>query len=116
MESRICGIGIDMVEIKDVARARFKERVAEYFLTPEEMAPVFGPKSEQYLASRFAAKEAVIKAFPDALSPMEFRIEKNGIKPVVYFLAPQKRALYIADISLTHTRTSAAAVAIIRTR
>jgi holo-[acyl-carrier protein] synthase len=109
----IIGTGIDIVENAPIARARFKDRLAEYFLTKEEIAAMPpSAKSIEFLASRFAAKEAVIKAFPEKLSPHDFRIEKAGEKPVVAFVS-ERHASYSVHVSLSHTPHFAAAVAIV---
>ena len=61
----IFGIGTDLVEIARVASiyARFQERFAGHLLMPEERDGFARTKRpERYLAMRFAAKEAVVKA------------------------------------------------------
>ncbi len=59
------GVGSDLVEISRVAGiyARFGARFAEHLLMPEEQA-MFAAASrpERFLAMRFAAKEAIVKA------------------------------------------------------
>lgn len=61
----IFGIGIDILQAERVhaAYARFGERFAERLLMPEELA-LFGAtrQPQRFLAMRFAAKEAVVKA------------------------------------------------------
>lgn len=112
----IIGVGIDVVDIKDIDKARFKTRLAEFFLTAKEVAAVpTGSMRAQHLASRFAVKEAVIKAFPLPLKPHEFRVEKVGSKPCIVFTKKKYNAEYAVLISLTHTTTVAAAVAIVTT-
>lgn len=61
----IFGIGIDILRAErvDKAYARFGQRFVERLLMPEELA--LFPKQkrpERFLAMRFAAKEAVVKA------------------------------------------------------
>lgn len=110
----ISGIGIDIVELEDMRKARFKKRVAEYFLTKKElrmMPPK--PRLAQFLASRFALKEAVIKAFPEKLSPFDFEIIKKGSRPHIVFVSAQRNKKYSASVSLTHTEHVAAAVVIV---
>jgi holo-[acyl-carrier protein] synthase len=59
----VCGIGIDMVEVGRVAGAaqRHGDRFLRRIYTPLELAKVHGSR-DQYLAARFAAKEAAFKA------------------------------------------------------
>lgn len=61
----IFGIGIDILQAKRVHAAykRFGERFAQRLLMPEELE-LFGStkRPERFLAMRFAAKEAVVKA------------------------------------------------------
>jgi holo-[acyl-carrier protein] synthase len=61
----IFGIGVDVLEAKRMAamHARYGERIERHLLMPEEMAQYAQTKrKERYLAMRFAAKEAVVKA------------------------------------------------------
>ena len=107
----ILGTGIDIVDIARIRDARFRDRVAEYILTETELHDMNTSRDAvQYLASRFAAKEAVIKASPTSLSYRDIVIAKNGNVPVAktdqdirYFL------------SLSHTPTHAVANAIATT-
>lgn len=61
----IFGLGTDVVRIERVAAAygRFGRHFAERLLMPEELA-LFDPdrRPERFLAMRFAAKEAIVKA------------------------------------------------------
>jgi holo-[acyl-carrier protein] synthase len=58
------GLGTDVVEIARIARQLDKShRLAERVLTPAEMFTFSGHKfPERFLAKRFAAKEAAVKA------------------------------------------------------
>lgn len=76
----IYGVGIDVVEVRRIedSLARFGRRLAEKILSPEECAEYDrSPRKAQFLARRFAAKEALVKAvgtgfrggmFPGAIS------------------------------------------------
>ena len=111
---KIIGVGIDMVEIADIKKARFKDRFAEYFLIPKEIREVpLGSKKDQYLASRFALKEAVIKAFPETLSPFDFVVSKKGRRPSITFVHAERNREYSVFVSLTHSKLIAAAVAVV---
>ena len=61
----IFGIGTDVVRIERVAAAyeRFGRRFVERLLMPEELAAFEGHRRPvRFLAMRFAAKEAIVKA------------------------------------------------------
>lgn len=59
----ICGIGVDIIEVERVRSAieRHGERFLHRIYSAEELAAVHG-RRDQYLAARFAAKEAAFKA------------------------------------------------------
>jgi len=61
----IFGVGIDVLEAKRVHAtfARFGEHLVERLLMPEERAQFeLTRRPERFLATRFAAKEAIVKA------------------------------------------------------
>ncbi len=61
----IFGVGSDLVEIARVAAiyARFGARFSGHLLMPEELKAFAGvTRPERFLAMRFAAKEAIVKA------------------------------------------------------
>ena len=107
----IIGIGTDIIEIK-----RIKENIVEHVLTKEEKEIYYsknGKKKIQYLAGRFAAKEAIIKAICPYENPhmLEINIynDLNG-KPIV------KYKNYEIMISISHEDNYAIAFAIIKKR
>ena len=109
------GVGIDLIEIERVERAlERRPRLAERLFTDAELAYARERgRPGRHLAARFAAKEAVIKALGQPLAPRE--IEVVGGQPPALRL--YGRAADVAGdseitISLTHSRESAAAVAI----
>jgi len=78
----IYGVGTDLVEIRRIAAAveRFGERFAERILGPQEQARYAARRARSatrglaFLATRFAAKEAVSKAIGLGMrSPMSWR-------------------------------------------
>lgn len=93
----IFGIGTDLVHIPRFQKlyARFPERLPHRILAPVEwndfeiyLATTKDPSPARYLAKRFAAKEALVKAFGtgmrDGLSFHDFVITKNKLgKPSV---------------------------------
>ena len=65
----IFGIGTDLVEVARIAatHAKFGRRFVERLLMPEELAryerlPAVEGRAVRFLAQRFAAKEAIVKA------------------------------------------------------
>ena len=110
------GIGVDIVEISRVRRIRFLDRFAEYFLTPSEQVAFRASLDPlRFIASRFAVKEAVIKACPEALKPHEFEVIKEGVRPAVRFLS-DKNLRYDALVSLAHSTEYAAGYATVYRR
>ena len=122
----ILGVGIDLIEVARIAASyekfggRFLNRILlpgeiEYCLTHKTPAP--------FLAARFAAKEAISKAFGTGIGAqlgwhdMEVRRKESGEPFVVLhgkgpglLAARRGRAVLI---SLSHTQTHATAVAVL---
>lgn len=108
----IIGIGIDMVDM-----ARFKgrqyERIAEFILLPEEIESMRQSRDEiQFIASRLAIKEAVIKAYPKPLGYHDMYIEKRGMRPYAIVPSNSDRS-YQVEISVAHELQYAFAWAIV---
>jgi holo-[acyl-carrier protein] synthase len=108
-------VGIDLIEIERVERAlERRPLLAHRLFTAGELAySRERARPGRHLAARFAAKEAVIKALGQGVPPKEIEIEA-GEPPRVRL---HGRAAEVAGekpiaISLTHSRESAAAVAI----
>jgi holo-[acyl-carrier protein] synthase len=113
-QSAPVGVGVDIVEMKRAKGIRLQRRFAEYFLTPSELAAWEGNSDKvAFIASRFAAKEAVIKAYPGFLRPHDFEIIKKGKKPMVRFLVSASCLRYRALVSLAHSTDYAVGYAII---
>jgi len=120
----ILGTGIDLVEVARIASSyeQFGARFVNRVLLPEEIAYCLAHKNPApFLAVRFAAKEAVAKAFGTGIGPqlgwldIEIRRKETGEPYVVLhglgvelFTARGARKLHI---SLTHTEQYAAATA-----
>ena len=115
------GIGIDLLEIERIERALERHpRLAERVFSARELAYARErARPGRHLAARFAAKEAVVKALgiEGALGLGEVEIEA-GEPPRVSL---RGRAADVArsegvevSVSLTHSRDTAAAVAIAR--
>jgi len=117
-------VGIDMIEIERVRAAlQRRPRFADRVFTAEERRYCFSrPNPAQHFAARFAGKEAVGKAIGCGVEFMWRDIEIAGRpKPTVRLtgkvaeLAERFEAGEI-DLSMTHSRGMAAAVAIVQPR
>ena len=122
----ILGTGIDLIEVARIASSfeRFGERFVNRVLLPDEIAYCLSHKNPApFLAARFAAKEAISKAFGTGIGAqlgwqdMEIRRKESGEPFVV--LHGKGMELFAARgaqrllISLTHTENYAAATAIL---
>jgi holo-[acyl-carrier protein] synthase len=109
------GVGIDLIEIERVERAlERRPRLADRLFTPAELAYASErARPGRHLAARFAAKEAVIKALGRGLPLREIEVI-SGEPPTVRLHGQAAEAAGETEIaiSLTHSRESAAAVAI----
>ena len=111
------GIGIDLLEIERLERALGRRpRLAERLFTDAELAYARArARPGQHLAARFCAKEAVAKAL--GLEGWAFRdveVVATADAPSVRLTGTcaERAAGLELSISLTHTRTTAGAVAI----
>jgi holo-[acyl-carrier protein] synthase len=109
------GVGIDLIEIERVERAlERRPRLAERLFTEGELAYARGrARPGRHLAARFAAKEAVIKALGRPLPPKEIEVV-DGRPPTLQLHGRAAEAAGNIEIaiSLTHSRETAAAVAV----
>jgi holo-[acyl-carrier protein] synthase len=115
----VAGVGIDLLEIDRLERAlerhpRLAERV---FTAAEREYAAARARPGRHLAARFAAKEAVVKALglSGGFGFREIEVVA-GEPPTVRLAGRAKRAAAgrEVDISLTHSRDDAAAVAVAR--
>lgn len=114
------GFGVDIVEVKRIKSAvkKWGRRFLDKIYTKRELAYCKSKGApEQHLAARFAAKEAVYKAFggeedaPIAWTDVEILNEKNG-KPKVILKGSakrlkEKRRISKVVVSLSHTENYA---------
>jgi holo-[acyl-carrier protein] synthase len=114
-------IGIDLLEIDRLERALTRRpRLAERLFTAGERAyAATRGRPAQHLAARFCAKEAVFKALGlEVLRPLEIEVAGGGAETrVVLHGAAGERARELGvsvEVSLTHSRQTAAAVAVLR--
>jgi holo-[acyl-carrier protein] synthase len=124
----ILGIGIDIIEVARIKAShdKFGERFLNRILHPNEIAYCLSHRSPApFLAARFAAKEAISKAFGTGIGAalgwqdMEVGRKASG-EPYVILHGPgqtllQNRGGHDILLSLTHTENYAAAVAVLQT-
>ena len=114
------GVGIDLLEIDRLERALERHpRLAERVFTPAERAYA-GARARpgRHLAARFAAKEAVVKALGLSGGFGLREIEVVAGEPPTVRLSGRAAAAAAGtpiEVSLTHSREFAAAVAIVET-
>lgn len=108
-------IGIDLVEHKDIIQKdeRFIQRVLsekeyEYYATIENKK-----RRIEYVASRFACKEAIFKCFQESETGYNFKdisiLNKKNGAPYILILNKESKL----QISLSHTDNYSIAVAIL---
>jgi holo-[acyl-carrier protein] synthase len=122
----ILGIGIDIIEVARVkaSHERFGERFLNRLLLADEIAYCLSHKNPApFIAARFAAKEAISKAFGTGTGAqlgwrdMEIGRKKSGEPFVILHgngkkLFKSRRAKNLL-ISLSHTANYAAAAAVL---
>ena len=122
----ILGTGIDLIEVERIASAhqKFGARFLDRVLRPGEMEYCLSHKNPApFLAARFAAKEAISKAFGTGIGAalgwqdMEVRRHDSGEPYVVLhgkgLTLLEARQGRIVHLSLSHTEKHATAVAIL---
>ncbi len=120
------GIGIDIIEVARIraSHERFGERFLNRILLPGEIAYCLSHRiPAPHLAARFAAKEAISKAFGTGIGKdlgwrdMEVMRRESGQPYVVFHGAGlvlfQNRGATQLVLSLSHTEGYAAAVAVL---
>ena len=114
------GIGIDLLEIARLERAlQRRPRLAQRLFTDAERAYAAArARPGQHLAARFCAKEAVAKALGlEAWNFRDVEVTSTGGPPTIALHGTAARRAaelgVTVRVSLTHTRSDAAAVAII---
>ncbi len=122
----ILGTGIDIIEVARIRASleKFGERFGQRILLPDEMAYCLSHKEPTpFVAARFAAKEAISKAFGTGIGgqlgwqDMEIRKKESG-EPFVVLHGKGKilfetRGAKRLLVSLSHTQNYAAATAVL---
>jgi holo-[acyl-carrier protein] synthase len=117
----VSGVGIDLLEVDRLERAlERRPRLAERLFTEAERAYAAArARPAMHLAARFCAKEAVAKALGlTAWSWRDVEVVATGGAPQVRLsggVAARAAELGVtAEVSLTHTDTTAGAVALLQ--
>jgi holo-[acyl-carrier protein] synthase len=122
----IIGVGIDLIEVERIRRSleKFGERFLKRILRENEIAYCQGHRfPAPFVAARFAAKEAISKAFGTGIGhelgwlDVEVAHEPAG-RPYFILQAPAQSLLNQkggkrVHLSISHTENHATAVAII---
>jgi holo-[acyl-carrier protein] synthase len=119
----IFGIGVDVLEAARIKRTleRFGERFIDHLLLPAERAQLERTqRRERFLAMRFAAKEAIVKAmgtgFAHGMWIRDVGVVQNAWgKPEVVFSArgeQVRRALGVGEAHVTLTDEAGLVVAV----
>jgi holo-[acyl-carrier protein] synthase len=112
------GVGLDLLEIErlEAALERRPALAARLFTEGERAYAAARSRPGQHLAARFCAKEAVAKALAlEAWSWCDIEVVSEGGPPrIVLHGALAGRGIEV-DVSLTHSRGTAGAVAVVRT-
>lgn len=109
-------LGIDLVEVERIAEKLDDPRFLERIFTERERAECLArAKPAECLAARWAAKEATAKALGTGIGEfLAFQdvevLTVKGKGPRIQIHGPYAEFPLLAKVSLTHTRTSAAAV------
>jgi len=120
------GLGIDIIEVERIRQSleKFGDRFVRRILREEEIAYCRAQRdAAPFVAARFAAKEAVSKAFGTGITgelgwqDIEIRRKESGAPYVVLhdkgLVLLEKRGGALVRISLTHTHNHACAVAML---
>ena len=124
----VLGIGVDLVECARIERSldRFGEKFLHRVFTEDEIEYSMSMKfPARHLAARFAAKEAVSKAFGTGIGKamgwrnIDIRKKKTG-EPFLVFSGPaqelaSKRGVTSALVTLSHTEHHAMACVVLET-
>jgi holo-[acyl-carrier protein] synthase len=114
-------IGIDLIETSRIASKLEKSVVGDLFLSGEISYATSQPDPAQCLASRYAAKEAIVKALGmDGWDPLDVEIlgggEQTGVRLHGEVRERSDELGVDVSISMTHLPTLAGAVALAKPR
>jgi holo-[acyl-carrier protein] synthase len=115
----VSGVGLDLLEIERLERALARRPgLAARLFTDGERAYAEGKaRPSQHLAVRFCAKEAVAKALGlEAWSWQDIEVvsPEGGGPPRIALRGALAARDVVVEVSLTHSRGTAGAVAVVR--
>lgn len=112
----IVGIGLDLIEIERIEKAMLtNEKFVDRILTPMEkkqFEQLAWKRKVEFLAGRFAAKEAYAKAKGTGIGKLSWQhieIKNNDGRPLIATDSNDERV----HVTITHTKQIAAAQVII---
>ncbi len=115
VQKEIVGIGTDIVEIERLRNARELKRAADFFFLPSELRDMKKSRNQaEFVASRLAAKEAVIKAYPGTIHYHDIAITKRGKKIIAKLVRPADKK-FTVFVSIAHEKKYALGYAILCT-
>lgn len=106
----IRGVGVDIISVARIAKAMEEPHFTQRILTPAERET---PPSAEYLAGRWAAKEAIKKALPAINSWQDVEVISKDGPPVCRILneaLPQNLKIWV---SISHEKDHAVAMAVV---
>jgi holo-[acyl-carrier protein] synthase len=123
----IIGVGIDLVDISrfDKMLNKKDDLLIERMLSDNERSAFMALTGErrraEWLAGRFAAKEALMKALglalPEGIGMRDIEVMPNSLgRPLLVLSAAVQQQIessYTCHLSITHTATTAGAVVVI---
>lgn len=111
----ILGIGTDIIEIERVEKALKRDGFKERVFSKKEILELKEKRVESY-AGKFAAKEAVSKALGTGIREfnlIDIEILNNDLGKPIATLNIKDAQKYEVELSISHSRDYATAVAII---
>ena len=110
-------VGIDLLEIERMEQAleRRPGLALRLFTDGERAYAAARARPGQHLAARFCAKEAVAKALRlESWSPQDIEVVGEGSRTAIALHGRLAQLGVELDISLTHSKVTAGAVALVR--
>jgi holo-[acyl-carrier protein] synthase len=114
----IIGIGVDTIELERIAEMLSKQGFIQRILTSaelEQLQRLSDKRQIEFVAGRFAAKEALAKALGTGIG-RQFQFHSASIlnsetgAPIVHW---HEEVAFITHLSITHTRHYASAVIVL---